>query len=84
MFKLMNSARIAVGIQGLSVASSAFLNADVIRVKVEEHLGGHANHRLLIWSFLSFEQWCRIFLGGERALDYGQPHAVIGPAGRAS
>jgi alkylation response protein AidB-like acyl-CoA dehydrogenase len=27
MFKLMNSARIAVGIQGLAVASSAFLNA---------------------------------------------------------
>jgi alkylation response protein AidB-like acyl-CoA dehydrogenase len=27
MFKLMNSARIGVGIQGLSVASSAFLNA---------------------------------------------------------
>ncbi len=27
MFKLMNSARIAVGIQGISVASSAFLNA---------------------------------------------------------
>src|SRR4029077_4012863 len=27
MFKLMNSARIAVGVQGLSVASSAFLNA---------------------------------------------------------
>jgi alkylation response protein AidB-like acyl-CoA dehydrogenase len=27
MFKLMNSARIAVGVQGISVASSAFLNA---------------------------------------------------------
>jgi alkylation response protein AidB-like acyl-CoA dehydrogenase len=27
MFKLMNSARIAVGVQGLSVASSAYLNA---------------------------------------------------------
>ena len=27
MFKLMNSARIAVGVQGLAVASSAFLNA---------------------------------------------------------
>ena len=27
MFKMMNSARIAVGVQGLSVASSAFLNA---------------------------------------------------------
>jgi asparagine synthase (glutamine-hydrolysing) len=69
---------------GSDLASSAFLNADVIRVKVEEHLGGRANHRLLIWSFLSFEQWCRIFLGGERALDYGQPRAVIGPPGRAS
>src|SRR5207237_1516801 len=27
MFKMMNSARIAVGIQGVSVASTAFLNA---------------------------------------------------------
>src|SRR5262249_40204771 len=27
MFKLMNSARIATGLQGLSIASSAFLNA---------------------------------------------------------
>ena len=27
MFRLMNGARIAVGIQGLSIASSAFLNA---------------------------------------------------------
>ena len=27
MFKMMNGARIAVGVQGISVASSAFLNA---------------------------------------------------------
>ncbi len=51
---------------GSELASSAFLDADAIRAKVDEHLDGRANHRLLIWSFLSFEQWCRTFLGGER------------------
>jgi asparagine synthase (glutamine-hydrolysing) len=30
-----------------------------------EHMSGHHNHRLLIWSFLSFEWWLRIFVGGE-------------------
>ena len=33
---------------------------------VEEHMARRANHRLLIWSFMCFEWWCRIFLGGER------------------
>lgn len=51
---------------GSELASSAFLKADFIRAKVDEHLEGAQNHRLLIWSFLSFEQWCRTFLGGEQ------------------
>lgn len=29
---------------------------------VQEHLDGRANRRLLIWSLLSFEEWCRRFL----------------------
>lgn len=29
---------------------------------VEEHLEGRANRRLLIWSLLSFEEWCRRYL----------------------
>ena len=27
---------------------------------IHEHAGG-TNHRLLIWSFISFEAWCRKF-----------------------
>lgn len=33
---------------------------------LDEHSAGSVNHRLLIWSFLSFEWWCRIFLAGHR------------------
>ncbi len=32
---------------------------------LDEHTSGKANHRLLIWSLLCFERWCRIFLLGE-------------------
>jgi asparagine synthase (glutamine-hydrolysing) len=32
---------------------------------VEQHLGGSVNRRLLIWSLLSFDQWCRTFLEEE-------------------
>jgi asparagine synthase (glutamine-hydrolysing) len=43
----------------------SFLRPDTVRGLVEEHLSGAANRRLLLWSLLSFEHWCRIFLGGE-------------------
>jgi asparagine synthase (glutamine-hydrolysing) len=43
-----------------------FLDAKVVRALVEEHLAGAVNRRLLIWSLLSFDQWCRTFLLGER------------------
>ena len=39
-----------------------FINADYIKKTVDEHLHEGKNHRLLIWSFLNFEWWCRIFL----------------------
>ena len=42
----------------------AFLDRDVMRDLVHEHLEGRQNRRLLIWSLLSFEEWCRRFLGG--------------------
>jgi asparagine synthase (glutamine-hydrolysing) len=31
---------------------------------LDEHTSGRVNHRLLIWSLLSFEWWCRCFLDG--------------------
>lgn len=46
--------------------SSEFINPDYVRKIVNEHISNHVNHRLLIWSFLNFEWWCRIFLNGEK------------------
>jgi asparagine synthase (glutamine-hydrolysing) len=42
-----------------------YLAAGTVRSLVREHLEGAVNKRLLIWSLLSFDQWCRTFLGGE-------------------
>ena len=39
-----------------------FINENYIKKIVNEHLNEGKNHRLLIWSFLNFEWWCRIFL----------------------
>jgi len=43
-----------------------FINPNYVARIVEEHTAGKANHRLLIWSFLCFEWWCRIFLLGQK------------------
>jgi asparagine synthase (glutamine-hydrolysing) len=45
--------------------SSDFINQDYIRKIVKEHTEDHINHRLLIWSFMNFEWWCRIYLNNE-------------------
>jgi asparagine synthase (glutamine-hydrolysing) len=42
-----------------------FINRDYIHKIVHEHMDKKINHRLLLWSFMSFEYWCRIFLNGE-------------------
>jgi asparagine synthase (glutamine-hydrolysing) len=36
-----------------------------IKQMLDEHLAGKVNHRLLIWSLLSFEFWNRLFLDGD-------------------
>ena len=46
--------------------SSEFINPDYVKKIVNEHINDHINHRLLIWSFMNFEWWCRIFLNGEK------------------
>ena len=51
---------------GGDLASSDFLDVGFIRDTVESHMSGRQNNRLLIWSLLSFEQWCRSFLRRER------------------
>ncbi len=44
--------------------SRGFFNPDYIRRIVHEHIEGKVNHRLLLWSLLSFEWWNRVFLDG--------------------
>jgi asparagine synthase (glutamine-hydrolysing) len=39
-----------------------YLRPDTVRELVRQHLSGEENRRLLIWSLLSFEWWCRTFL----------------------
>ncbi|MBM4447580.1 MAG: asparagine synthase (glutamine-hydrolyzing) [Chloroflexi bacterium] len=39
-----------------------YLNPDYVQRRLEEHISGKSNHRLFIWSLLSFEWWNRIFL----------------------
>jgi asparagine synthase (glutamine-hydrolysing) len=39
-----------------------WLDGDVARSLVDDHLSGRENRRLLIWSLLCLEEWCRIFL----------------------
>jgi asparagine synthase (glutamine-hydrolysing) len=39
-----------------------FVNPDYVQQVLHEHAGGHTNHRLFIWSLLSFEWWLRVFL----------------------
>ena len=43
-----------------------FLEPKIVRRLVEEHLAGKENRRLLLWSLLCFEHWCRTFLDGAR------------------
>jgi len=45
--------------------SSEFINQEYIKQIVNEHIYQGKNHRLLIWSFMNFEWWCRIFLNNE-------------------
>jgi asparagine synthase (glutamine-hydrolysing) len=41
-----------------------FLNPDGVVPLVMDHIEGRENRRLLLWSLMSFENWCRIFLAG--------------------
>jgi asparagine synthase (glutamine-hydrolysing) len=43
-----------------------FLQPQSVQRLLEEHFTGQQNRRLLIWSLLCFEWWCRIFLDGHR------------------
>ena len=47
-------------------ASADFINPKYIERIIDEHINKRINHRLLIWSFMNFEWWCRLFLHNEK------------------
>jgi asparagine synthase (glutamine-hydrolysing) len=44
-----------------------YFQPNYVRRTLDEHLAGRVNHRLLIWSLLSFEWWNRLYMDGDRA-----------------
>lgn len=46
--------------------SSDFINPSYIEHIIHEHIDKRINHRLLLWSLMNFEWWCRIFLNNEK------------------
>lgn len=51
---------------GKNIASAAFINPAYVKKIIDEHINKRINHRLLLWSLLCFEWWCRIFLNNEQ------------------
>lgn len=46
--------------------STEYISKEFITRMIDEHIEKKINHRLLLWSLMNFEWWCRIFLNGER------------------
>ena len=46
--------------------SRGYFRPEAVRGILEEHASGARNHRLLIWSLMSFEHWNRIFVDREQ------------------
>ncbi len=46
--------------------STEFIQREFIEQILNEHNHHKVNHRLIIWSLMCFEYWCKIFLNGEK------------------
>lgn len=49
-----------------NAVSFEYIDRKYVEKIIDEHMNKKINHRLLIWSFMNFEWWCRIFLNGEK------------------
>ena len=56
--------------------SRGWFEPDAVRRTINEHIEGRVNHRLLLWSLLSFEWWNRLFLDGELPSQVTLPRAM--------
>jgi asparagine synthase (glutamine-hydrolysing) len=51
---------------GKRIACHEFVQPAFIEKIIHEHCNQRINHRLLIWSLMNFEWWCRIFLNKDK------------------
>ncbi len=51
---------------GNNIASAAYINPEYVKKIMDEHINKRINHRLLLWSLMCFEWWCRLFLHNEK------------------
>lgn len=61
-----NAAYVKELLLGKNIASHEFVNPAYIERIIYEHCEKRINHRLLLWSLMSFEWWCKLFLKGEK------------------
>jgi asparagine synthase (glutamine-hydrolysing) len=51
---------------GKNIASAAYINPVYVKKIIDEHINKRINHRLLLWSLMCFEWWCRLFLNNQK------------------
>lgn len=61
-----NAAYVKELLLGKNIRSHEFINPNFIEKTIYEHCEKRINHRLLIWSLMNFEWWCRLFLNNEK------------------
>jgi len=61
-----NAAYVKDLLLGKNIVSAQYINQEFVRKIIDEHCNQHINHRLLLWSLMCFEWWCRLFLNNEK------------------
>ena len=61
-----NAAYVKELLLGKNIACHEFIQPAYIEKIIHEHCELRINHRLLLWSFMNFEWWCRLFLNNEK------------------
>jgi asparagine synthase (glutamine-hydrolysing) len=61
-----NAAYVKELLLGDNIACHQFIQPDYIKKIIYEHCELRINHRLLLWSLMNFEWWCKLFLHNEK------------------
>jgi asparagine synthase (glutamine-hydrolysing) len=61
-----NAAYVKELLLGKNIACHQYIKPEFIEKTIHEHCELRINHRLLIWSLMNFEWWCRLFLHNEK------------------